>query len=57
MEVVKLYSDLEGERTVLEPSSYQEIVEGTCMAEGGAAVVLSKIQISIATKSAKAGIP
>ena len=57
MEVVKLYSDLEGERTVLEPSSYQEIVEGTCMTEGGAAVVLPKIQIGIATKSAKAGIP
>ena len=57
MDVVKPYSDLEGKRTVLEPSSYQEIVEGTCMTEGGAAVVLPKIQIGIATKSAKAGIP
>ena len=56
MDAVKTYPDLEGEGTVLEPSSHQRIVDGTYGEDDDESVSLPKIKIIVATKSAEAGI-
>ena len=56
MDAVKMYADLDGEGTMLDPSSYREIAEGRVTSVDGNEVALPKIQIILATKSAEAGI-
>ena len=56
MDAVKMYTDLEGEGTVLVPSSHRPIVDGTYGEDNNESVSLPRIQITVATKSAEAGV-
>jgi superfamily II DNA helicase RecQ len=54
MDAIKMYDDLSGEGTVLDPSSYRSIIGSTSSTDD--VVELPKVQCVVATKSAQAGI-
>ena len=56
MDAVKNYADLDGEGTMLNPSMYRAVAEENLTRVDDEEVVLPKIQIVVATKSAEAGI-
>ena len=60
MDAIKLYDVLDGEGTVLDASSHRSIVgdatDNQTRSSDATPVVLPKIQIILATKSAEAGI-
>ena len=56
IDAIKMYEDLSGKGTVLDPSSYRSIISSTCSADDLNVVELPKKQCIVATKSAQAGI-